>query len=64
MGLNFEEEKNVWRGIFGILGEEEGERRSDGEGTNPDLEGLQAGCSDIVLWHGKPVDNAEKENFL
>ena len=49
--------KNVWRGIFGILGEEEGESRSDGEGSNPDLEGLQAGCSDSVLRKGVPVSN-------
>ena len=33
------------RFFFGILGEEEGERRSDEEGTNPDLEGLQAGTA-------------------
>ena len=35
-----------------------GEARSaDGESTNPDLEGLQAGCSDSVLRKGIPDSN-------
>ena len=28
-----------------------------GEGTNRDLEGLQAGCSDSILRKGTPVSN-------
>ena len=35
----------------------EGRGRSEGEGTNPDLEGLQAGCSDSVLRKGIPASN-------
>ena len=34
-----------------------GEARSDGEGTNPDLEGLQAGHSHSIARKGIPVSN-------
>ena len=41
----------------GGKGEGRGQGEIRGEGTNPDLEGLQAGCSDSVLRKGVPVNN-------
>ena len=39
---------------------------ADGESTNPDLYGLQAGCTDSVLRKGISVSNGSRveENFL
>ena len=44
----------------GREGEGEGKisHQMPGEGTYPDLEGLQAGCSDSILRKGTPASNA------
>ena len=49
----------VGGGGGGREGEGEGKisHQMPGEGTNPDLEGLQAGCSDSILRKGTPVSN-------
>ena len=41
----------------GGKGEGRGQGEIRGEGTNPDLEGLQAGCSDSVLRKGISASN-------